>query len=142
MVEVIPLKEATQQALDELNALSHELHDDDRSATMQDLGQLVKDETAILFVVRDGEKIIGMASLYLIPKIGSKTSLLEDVIVDSKYRGQGLGEKLVRAVVDEAKKRGLKSISLSSRPVRVAAHKLYEKVGFQKKETDVFKLTL
>ena len=140
MIEVMQLKEATQQAVDELTALGRTLHDDDRTMMLADLTELVRDDTAILMVVKDNGHIIGMATLYLILKIGKYNSLLEDVIVDSAYRGQGLGEKLVRAVIDAGKSRGITSVTLTSRPERVAAHKLYEKIGFKTKETDVFKL--
>ena len=142
MIEVVQLSKATKQGVEELVALGRNLHDDARSMSLEELEELIRDASAILLTLQDDGRIIGMASLYIIPKIGSRNALLEDVIVSEKYRGQGLGEKLVRALIEIGKTRHVKSISLTSRPVRVAAHKLYEKLGFQKKETDVFKLIL
>ena len=141
MIEIVQLKDATQKAVDELVVLGRELHSDERTMTLAALEELVHDDTAILMVVKDDDRIIGMATLYSILKIGKHNSLVEDVIVDSRYRGQGLGEKLVRTLIDAGKARGITSVTLTSRPERVAAHKLYEKIGFVMKETDVFKLT-
>jgi ribosomal protein S18 acetylase RimI-like enzyme len=142
MIQVGQLKKATPNAVEELIALGRDLHSDERTMSLADLEEILRDDSAICMVVQDDGRIIGMATLYIIPKIGSKNGLLEDVIVSSEYRGQGLGEKLVRSLLEVAKTRHVKSISLTSRPVRVAAHKLYEKLGFKKKETDVFKLFL
>ncbi|HUO56517.1 MAG TPA: GNAT family N-acetyltransferase [Candidatus Paceibacterota bacterium] len=136
-----PLKTATQQAVDELVALGRALHEDERTMTFEQLEALVEEKMIIVMTIVDNEHIVGMGTLYIIPKIGKTNGLVEDVIVDERYRGQGLGEKLTRAIIEEAKKRGLNSITLTSNSNRVAAHKLYEKVGFVKKETDVFKLS-
>jgi ribosomal protein S18 acetylase RimI-like enzyme len=142
MIKIEQLKMATPVAVEELIVLGRELHSDERKMSREELEEILRDDSAILMTVQDDGHIIGMASLYVIPKIGSRNALLEDVIVSTKYRGQGLGEKLVQALIDIAKVRRVKSISLTSRPVRIAAHKLYEKLGFKIKETDVFKLSL
>jgi len=142
MLEITQLKTATQSALDELLALGRELHADNRTMNLSSLEELLADESAIMMVVKDGERIVGMATLYIIPKIGKKNGLLEDVIISAEYRGQGLGERLVREVLTIAKAQGLASITLTSNPVRVAAHKLYEKVGFVKKDSEVLRISL
>ena len=64
--------------------------------------------------------------------------MIEDVCVSSKFRGMGIG----KALMEEAIKRCDNYITLTSRPERVAAHKLYEKLGFVKSNTDVFKKVL
>jgi ribosomal protein S18 acetylase RimI-like enzyme len=105
-----------------------------------ELKDLILDADVDLFVARDDERIVGMGALYFIRKIGKCNAYIEDVIVDEAYRGQGLGEKLVRALIETAKQKGVRSITLTSRSERVAAHKLYEKLGFKTKETNVFQL--
>ena len=142
MITIERLVEATPRAVEELIALGRDLHSDDRTMSIADLEEILRDDSAICMVVLDNGRIKGMATLYIIPKFGSKNRLLEDVIVSSEYRGQGLGEKLVKSLIEEAKARRVRSISLTSRPVRVASHKLYQKLGFEKKETEVFKLFL
>jgi phosphinothricin acetyltransferase len=110
--------------------------------TLAELDAMLRDDTTRVVVVRDAERIVGMATLYIIPKIGKKNGLLEDVIVSADYRGQGLGERLVRTVLEMAKSLGLVSITLTSNPVRVAAHRLYQKVGFVIKDSDVMRIML
>ena len=142
MLEITRLTAATQSSLDELLALGRELHADNRTMSLSSLEELLADESAIMMVIKDDGRIIGMATLYIIPKIGKKNGLLEDVIVASQYRGQGLGERLVREVLAVAKAQGLASVTLTSNPVRIAAHKLYEKVGFVKKDSEVLRVSL
>ena len=64
---------------------------------------------------------------------------IEDVVVDSEARGLGVGEALVTAAVSLGKQRGAKTIDLTSRQSRQAAHRLYEKVGFQVRDTSVYR---
>lgn len=142
MITIEELKEATPQALDELITLSRSLHADERTMSPEELQDFLKNTNFVLMIARDEGRIIGMAGLYIILKIGNKKAYIEDVIVDAAYRGQGLGEKLMRALIDIARMRGVNSISLTSRPERTAAQALYEKIGFIKHKTDVFKLTL
>ena len=110
--------------------------------SLEELRSMVADPNTCLMVACDGERIIGMASLYVMQKIDGRTSHIEDVVVSSEYRGQGIGEKLMQALIKKAREDGLHEIELTSRPSRVAARALYEKLGFQKSETDVFTLTL
>lgn len=142
MILIERLTEATAAAASELAALGSKLHEDLRSLSEKELSSITADPNIILMVVKDGERVIGMATLYVLPKVGKKNGLIEDVIVDESYRGQGLGEKLVRALLEEGKKANVRSVSLTSRSHRVAAHKLYTKLGFTIQETNVFKLSL
>lgn len=66
---------------------------------------------------------------------------IEDVIVDQRMRGQGLGRKLMEAALIKAQEEGAKAISLSSNPKRVAANQLYQKLGFQAITTNVYRYT-
>lgn len=142
MITVSELKEVSHQSLEELTVLVRDLHTDERTVQKEDLKTMVETENIRLVVVKDDDKIIGVATLYIQQKLGGKNGIVEDVVVSGDYRGQGLGEKLMREVIEIARNEKLKSISLTSRPQRVAAHKLYQKVGFQIKETTVFKLPL
>ncbi len=56
--------------------------------------------------------------------------------------GQGIGEALNRAAIDEARRRGAKDVSLTSRPKREAANRLYQRIGFEIYETNVYKFPL
>jgi ribosomal protein S18 acetylase RimI-like enzyme len=64
---------------------------------------------------------------------------IEDVVVDADARGEGIGERLTEAAVDEARRRGARTIDLTSRPSREAANALYQKMGFERRETNVYR---
>ena len=64
---------------------------------------------------------------------------IEDVVVDSSVRGRGVGEALTEEAVRIAQARGARTIDLTSRRSRQAAHRLYEKVGFAVRDTSVYR---
>ena len=127
-----------------LIALSSELHESSKTSpkkALENIRHLLKNRDASLLVVRDGSEIAGMATLFVLQKIPKRVASVEDVIVSGSYRGRGIGEKLMKAIIQEAKRRGVSSIYLTSRPSRVAANKLYSKLGFKKRETNVYRLS-
>jgi ribosomal protein S18 acetylase RimI-like enzyme len=100
---------------------------------------LVGSEDTVLFVARVDGRILGSLTLafYRIPT-GTK-AWIEDVVVDADARGHGLGELLSRAALDEARSRGAKDVSLTSRPFREVANRLYQRLGFEARETNVYR---
>lgn len=143
MVEITQLKEGTDKAISDLNGLMDQLRRDNvRHSTRQDLEDIVHDPNIVVAIARDGSNIVGTASLYVIRKVGKATAYIEDVVVDEASRGQKLGLKLMEFLIAEARKRGILSIELTSRPSREAANKLYQKLGFEKRETNVYKMKL
>jgi ribosomal protein S18 acetylase RimI-like enzyme len=106
------------------------------------LAALIDSEDTVLFVARVDGRIVGSLTLacYRIPT-GTK-AWIEDVVVDAAARGHGLGELLNRAALDEARSRGAKDVSLTSRPSREAANRLYRRIGFEPRETNVYRFTL
>ncbi|HEX2782232.1 MAG TPA: GNAT family N-acetyltransferase [Ilumatobacteraceae bacterium] len=95
-----------------------------------------------LFVARVDGRIVGSLTLvfYRIPT-GLK-AWIEDVVVDEAARGLGVGEALSVAALDEARRRGVKYVSLSSRPSRGAANRLYQRLGFAARDTNVYRYVL
>lgn len=142
MITVNQLTEVSEQNIQELELLSAMLHGDGRRSSSEEIGSILLNSSIIFVVAKDSDRIVGMAALYIHQKVGKIGSYIEDVVVDSAYRGQGLGKKIVQALIDEARERGVVSIALTSRPERVAAHTLYEKLGFKKYDTTVFRITL
>jgi len=106
------------------------------------LEALVASGDTVLFVARIDGRIIGSLTLafYRIPT-GLK-AWIEDVVVDGDARGHGVGELLSRAAIDEARSRGSKDVSLTSRPSREAANRLYQRIGFKARETNVYRYTI
>jgi ribosomal protein S18 acetylase RimI-like enzyme len=95
-----------------------------------------------LFVARVDGRILGSLTLvfYRIPT-GLK-AWIEDVVVDEAARGLGIGEALSVAALEEARRHGAKYVSLSSRPSRGAANRLYQRLGFATRDTNVYRYVL
>ncbi|MDE2079605.1 MAG: GNAT family N-acetyltransferase [Patescibacteria group bacterium] len=136
------LKNISPNVLDELIALSRELHKDQRVTTLEEVTAIVHNPNIVLMTAVDNGRIVGMGTLYIIQKLGRRTAYVEDVVVSEACRGKGAGRKIMEALLDAARARGVQSVSLTSRAERVAARTLYESLGFTQYETGVFKLKL
>lgn len=110
--------------------------------TAATLAEIVDGDDTVLFIARAGDEIVGSLTLafYRIPT-GLK-AWIEDVVVDGERRGMGIGEALNAAAIDAAERRGAKNVSLTSRPSREAANRLYRRIGFEPYETNVYRYRL
>ena len=114
------------------------------SATPPDSAELavIMSSGSTLFVARVDGRIVGSLTLvmYRIPT-GLK-AWIEDVVVDESARGHGVGEALSQAALEEARRHGAKVVSLTSRPSRDAANRLYQRIGFVARDTNVYRYSL
>src|SRR4051812_7246943 len=110
--------------------------------TAEQLAEIVASPDSVLYLARVDGRIVGSLTLafYRIPT-GLK-AWIEDVVVDESVRGQGVGGELSKAALDEARRRGAKHVSLTSRPARETANQLYQRLGFEHYETNVYRFTL
>jgi ribosomal protein S18 acetylase RimI-like enzyme len=108
----------------------------------ESLTDLVDGADTALFIARVDGAIVGSLTLafYRIPT-GMK-AWIEDVVVDDAARGHGVGRLLSESAVDEARRRGAKNVSLTSRPSREPANRLYQRIGFNHYETNVYRFNL
>ncbi len=86
------------------------------------------------FVIKEDEKLLGFASLHIINKISRVSCLIEDVVIDSNYRGKGLGKLLINHLIKFSKTLDCDKIILNSKESNT---KFYEKLGFKKNETQM-----
>jgi ribosomal protein S18 acetylase RimI-like enzyme len=109
-----------------------------------ELRALVAFPASTLLVARENAStpITGAATLALVRAPSGVHARLEDVIVDEMARGRGVGEALTREAIRLAKEAGADYIALTSNPRRAAANRLYQRVGFQKWETNVYRLEI
>jgi ribosomal protein S18 acetylase RimI-like enzyme len=115
------------------------------SATPPSLGGLVEiagAEGIDLFVARVDGIPVGTLTLAVIRLLSGVRAIIEDVVVDDAARGHGVGEALVHAALDRARDIGARSVDLTSRPSREAANRLYERTGFVRRETNVYRFDL
>ena len=107
-----------------------------------ELEEIVASPATTLFVARHRGRIVGALTLvaFRIPT-GVRTRI-EDVVVDETLRGQRVGERLSEAAIAEARRLGARSTDLTSRPSREAANRLYARMGFQRRESNVYRYEL
>jgi ribosomal protein S18 acetylase RimI-like enzyme len=103
------------------------------------LDRIVSSPAATLLIARVGGQIVGTLALVVFPIPTGLRAWIEDVVVDESARGQGIGEALSLEALKLARAAGARTVDLTSRPSRAAAGRLYEKVGFQPRETRVYR---
>lgn len=94
----------------------------------------IKPSKAIKIEITQRGRKVGRAYLYLIKNDLSKKpyGLMEDVFVDERYRGQGLGTKLIKKVIEEAKRQKCYKLIATSRISKPGLHTFYQGFGFKK----------
>lgn len=110
--------------------------------TAAELTALVSSDASTLFIARVDGQIVGSLTLAMFPIPTGIRAWIEDVVVDSNARGHGVGEALNMAALEHAKKNGAITVDLTSRPSREAANRLYQRIGFKARETNVYRYEL
>jgi ribosomal protein S18 acetylase RimI-like enzyme len=106
--------------------------------------QVIIDSDAchLLLAIGDDGRILGSMTLVVFPIPTGVRAWIEDVVVDGDARGMGVGEALNLRALDLAEELGAKTVDLTSRPSREAANRLYQRIGFVPRETNVYRRTL
>jgi ribosomal protein S18 acetylase RimI-like enzyme len=114
-----------------------------RPVTPEALEEIVGSPATTLLVARDevGE-ICGAATVVVFRIPDGVRARLESVVVDQQARGRGVGEALCRAAIERARAGGAQKLDLSSSPAREAANRLYQRLGFELRTTNVYRLEL
>ncbi|MFZ4668837.1 MAG: GNAT family N-acetyltransferase, partial [Microthrixaceae bacterium] len=97
------------------------------------------DACHLLLAIGDGDRILGSMTLVVFPIPTGVRAWIEDVVVDGDARGMGVGEALNLRALDLAEELGAKTVDLTSRPSREAANRLYQRIGFVPRETNVYR---
>ena len=140
-VEVVAASEVDDDLVTGFAALIPQLSSS-QPPTAAQLQEIEASPASVLFLARVDGRLAGSLTLafYRIPT-GLKARI-EDVVVDESARGQGVGEALNREAIEEARRRGAKDVSLTSRASRSTANRLYQRLGFEPYETNVYRLKL
>lgn len=125
-----------------INTLLPQLSDTARVISHSELKKLLQDKNTHLYFVNLDGKVAGMGTLVFLHAPSSFRGRVEDVVVDKKFRGRGIGKKLMSHLIRVAKKAGVLMIELTSGPSRIAANQLYRSLGFEKRKTNVYRMTL
>ena len=103
------------------------------------LSEILDHDASTLLLARDGDTIVGSMTLVIFPIPTGMRAWIEDVVVDERARGQGVGEALNRQAMKIALQAGAKTVDLTSRPSREAANRLYQRLGFTARETNIYR---
>lgn len=140
MVRVEECHEVTDELVAAMATLIPQLSSSSPPPGAAELGELVSSDACHLLLARDEQgRILGSMTLVVFRIPTGVRAWIEDVVVDGEARGQGVGEALNRHALDLAASLGARTVDLTSRPSREAANRLYQRLGFVLRETNVYR---
>jgi len=142
MVRIRIADEVTPKLVDSYKKLIPQLSTSSLPPTEEELDQIIRsDASMILIAENNNNEIVGTMTLVIFHIPTGLRAWIEDVVVDSDHRGEGIGKKLNQEALQIAQKAGAKTVELTSRPARESANRLYQDLGFQKRETNVYRFS-
>jgi ribosomal protein S18 acetylase RimI-like enzyme len=142
-VQITEATEVTPELVDAFERLIPQLSSSNPPPGEAELRELVASEASHLLVaVDDDGQVLGSLTLVVFRIPTGVRAWIEDVVVDDAARGRGVGEALNRHALDRARQAGATTVDLTSRPSRQAANRLYQRLGFQARDTNVYRYTL
>ena len=142
MADIVQLTSADAETLRQVHALLRQLSSRNKEISLEYLREVLQSPQTEVWVAKENDTVIGMATLVLMLKPSGIVGRVEDVVVDEGQRGKGLGRLLMERLIERGKVRGAATLQLSSRPSREAANALYQKLGFKLHETNSYYLNL
>ena len=139
IVEIEICTKIDDEVIKAFTRLLPQLSKTSESPAHKDLEEIIGHSACNVLLARAEKKIVGSLTLVIFPLPTGKRAWIEDVVVDKSIRGLGVGEKLNLAAIKIAKKQGVRTIDLTSRPSREAANRLYKRLGFKERATNVYR---
>lgn len=143
-VEVVEATEVTPELVAAFERLVPQLSSSNPPPSADELDLIVRSEASILLLAVDGDDgtILGTLTLVWFRIPTGVRAWIEDVVVDEAARGRGVGETLNLGALDRARALGARTVDLTSRPKREAANRLYKRIGFVERDTNVYRFTV
>lgn len=141
-VETEIVHEATDELVEAFARLLPQLSSRAEPLDREAVRSLTDCGTNTLLVARVEGVIVGTLTLAVSPLPSGLRAHIEDVVVDAGARGHGVGRVLIDRALGLAADAGARTVDLTSRPSRVAANRLYERAGFQQRDSNVYRFTL
>lgn len=141
-VDVEVLREVTDEVQGAFERLLPQLSTSAAPLDRDALVRLASCETNTVLLARSGDRIVGTLTLVVFPIPSGLRARIEDVVVDESARGQGAGAALTDEALRLARLAGARTVDLTSRPSRGAANRLYERLGFQPRDSRVYRFQL
>ncbi len=138
-VEVAEINRVTAELVEAFERLTPQLSSSSPPPSAESLGVVIDSGATRLLVARAEGEIVGSLTLVLVRIPTGLRAIIEDVVVDEQARGRGVGRALNEAALDLARSAGAVSVDLTSRPSREAANRLYLRLGFVPRDTNVYR---
>jgi ribosomal protein S18 acetylase RimI-like enzyme len=142
-VRVEEARAVDDELVDAFARLIPQLSRSNAPPTRAELDEIARSQASRLLVARDDTgTIVGSLTLVLFRIPTAIRAWIEDVVVDESARGRGVGEALNREALRVAADAGARTVDLTSRPSREAANRLYQRLGFRQRDTNVYRIEL
>lgn len=141
-VEIEALQAISPEFMEALHRMIPQLAPGTPLPSREQMEAVIECSSNTLLAARVNGMTVGMLTLTMIVAPTGITGWIADVVVDQLIRGKGVGEKLVREAIAQAAAKGARYVDLSSRPAREAANRLYQRIGFEKRETNYYRYLL
>jgi ribosomal protein S18 acetylase RimI-like enzyme len=144
-IDIVTALKVDEELVEAIARLIRQLSKSSSIPTVAQLNEIVRADCTTLLLARDlsvGGHIIGMLTLAVFRIPTGVRAWIEDVAVDASARGKGVGESLSREALRIAEAKGARTVELSSRPSREAANRLYRRLGFLPRETNVYRFNI
>ena len=143
--EVVGADGVTPEVVEAFARLIPQLSKSNPPPTAEELAAIAGSEASVLLIARDPERggeIVGSLTLVMFRIPTGLRAWIEDVVVDESARGRGVGDALNQFALARARDAGCRTVDLTSRPSREAANRLYQRIGFTPRETNVYRFDL
>lgn len=141
-VEIDTVREADDELAEALAHLLPQLSPHLSPPGHAALAHLVAADGTTVLLARVEQRVVGTLTLLVYALPSGVRARIEDVVVDTSTRGQGVGRALIEAALTRATAAGAGSVELTSNPTRRAAHRLYQSMGFELRDTRVYRRPL
>jgi GNAT superfamily N-acetyltransferase len=143
-MRVEEVEDATEEVHEALGRLLPQLNPRLTAPSLDRLRLIVADPDVTLLVAREGDRIVGTATVVVYTTPFWIKARLDEIVVDAAARGRGVGETIVRACLDLARRKGAQIAELQSARIaeRASAHRLYRRMGFAVRSSDIFRIML
>jgi ribosomal protein S18 acetylase RimI-like enzyme len=132
----------TPELVEAFVRLTPQLSSSSPAPSAEILQAIIDSPASDLLIARVDGRIVGSLTLVLVQIPTTVRAMIEDVVVDAGARGHGVGERLSLFALARARERGVTKVDLTSRPSREAANRLYQRLGFVQRTTNVYRYTV
>ena len=143
MVTIRVAENADAELVEAYQRLIPQLSSSSPAPSEDELAAIIESDSATVLVAEDeGGTILGSMTLVVFRIPTGVRAWIEDVVVDTEARGMGIGQALNEYAIQLAEQAGAKTIDLTSRPSRESANRLYQRLGFVARETNVYRYSI